>query len=295
MFFIMFGTVTNNECVTEYVFMDVYSLKFITAYDYTNLSVVVDCMNDDIGILSLAPRYTTIFTREEYKILKDKNNLEYLTLNNFKGFAIEYFGSNEMISSFLKIYINYCSFQFFNSDLQTNFQCSYFIKNSSEKNLFFTENTLSLSNGVKYRRDYCIEIFLNVRLYSLIMGDISRTFLKSNYFEFIKDNKTTKENLNATITYLSIYAYNIDISIKLINDLLLSNTTGIIFFGTINSFEKDLLKMLYFDIIFFEIFNFIKFFYKSPDSFTSIKKNMRNQSFFLYAPGYFSRILIIAF
>lgn len=184
-----------------------------------------------------------------------------LTLANFKGLLISEYNLNST-----QLFIVFTILDFYlDIHVIINDMCEIFIYET-----VFKFSDVFLSTGTKFANKYCIEAFGGKYLQNLYIEDMTNTFIRKNYFEFIKSNQSNNTNFNSSIKSVIFEMYYLNADEKILNEILFVNIEVIYFKGIINSISTELFKPFRFKILYLELFNLRQVLHRSSDSFKSI-------------------------
>lgn len=261
-------------------------VKIVSVYNYRNFFEIFSCFTDinfSVHIyLILIPSTPLVFNNSELYYL---GLVDTLKLINFKGVLAK--PINNQLQVFLRnVIISYSEFKLVYTDLdykQTSNSCD---SSLAQYESFFNTYNLYLTTGTKYLNEYCIESFNIEYLSVLRYEEISKTFIRKNFFKFISNNKTTIKDINASISNLYIRAYNIDLNNDLLNKLLFNKTSLFSIDGIFNFIDENTFKDFYKCSIFFGLDNFRKIIYKSANFLSSIRTD--NKTIIIFKTGDYS-------
>lgn len=228
-------------CSTELFIIENVKSILITVYDYYDNSELY-CLNRTYikgqdYFISLIPENPIIYVRNEFF---SDNFYFSLSLIGFKGFLSTQLNLTNNLNIF-RLIITYSSLKLYDKNLNTNISCDS-LGDTSDAYIFeiFLSSTLIFSTGIKYSKEYCIEIFKGAFVRLLEFKDISHTFIRSNHFKFIKMNTTLSSNFMYEMETLLIIAFNIQLNKDILNPILFNHTDSIAIFGMFSSIDDDL-------------------------------------------------------
>lgn len=203
-------------CSTELFIIENEISILITVSDYDDVSELY-CLNrtyenDQSYFISLIPRKPIIYVHNNYF---SRDQLFGLSLIGFKGFLSTPANLTNNLDIDRSI-ITYSNFILY--DKNTYISCSSLSNNTDHYNFeIFLSKTHIFSTGIKYEKEYCIEMFKKANVQILEFKDISHTFIRSNNFKFIKMNTTSSNNFIYEMETLLIIAFNVQLSKNLLS------------------------------------------------------------------------------
>ena len=181
-------------CKTENFYLNHYKfiLKSLEIYgDFQNKSYL-NCKYNDTISLTLYSLYPTIYDGF------DPSEFKLLTLVNFKGLTFNSNGKNIFIFYYL-----FGSLNFYINQILITGNCNLLSKITSNYSYINADNVY-FSYGTLYSKVYYIEAFKFQKTQALFLRRISKTFIKNNYFKFIRDNRSSIHSFDSNVNSLSL-------------------------------------------------------------------------------------------
>lgn len=252
----------------------------ITLYYKHNIKLI-DCSFSNLHDinLNLVTKYSNIYSYTKLNSISYILSIQLNTINliNFKGFLLDsYFGkTNDLFFMFSKI-------DFYYNETKVNSDCGLILQLNSPLNKDF----ISFYKGTKYSKKYCIEIFSNDYKNSLRLYSITKTFIRENSFEFIKDNRTKMMN---GYDKICLELYNINLDFKILNKYLFGGIQSLVIRGFLKKIDPNLFEpfQLISQLV-FDLENYKMIFHNSLYFLESITQNNQTSIniFFLNTESY---------
>lgn len=253
------------------------SFVSLVIYNFNDINKV-KCNFNATNSVSFIPSKPLIFNFDNYTIYM-ASFPTCIILSNYKGISF----ISSQIADLSNFFINYSILKYYYNNLELK-DCKLISKIYSEKPII-TPKQFVFSTGTFYSDFYCIELFKNQNFNGISYSDLSNTFIRKNYFIFLKDNDTDKYNINSSIISFAFESYNIFLGKELMNEVLFSNSYIIAIKGVILDIDKNTFGNFKSNYIYFEILNLRSLLYKSK-FLTNLAYHVRNSTILLIHSSY---------
>jgi hypothetical protein len=175
--------------------------------------------------------------------LLSSDNINFIHLNNFKGFDLmsKPFKDIKFIDIDIIWFVEQSNFEFYlNNKLITNEkECN---NNSNWNNLITNSKIyyLMISTNTRYALKTCPYIFNNFQINSMTLTEIQSTFIGSNILTFLKLNNTN--NIDSIVKHVDFYLYHIYFDDNLFNREIFKEIKILDLNGILDGIQDDLFK-----------------------------------------------------
>jgi len=166
--------------------------------------------------------------------------------DNFEGFDLDLNSFNEIQfvpQVKIKIWtLSNSNFNFFKKGMCVDSKCDESILNDRLQQNLFNGIVLFLGFKMKYSTNTCPLIFTNLWNPTLIVTQLSSTFIETNLLKFQNVSKDILKKLNCSIFQFQVSFYHTQLDSALLNEYIFKNMMVLDLNGQITSIQEDLFK-----------------------------------------------------